>query len=407
MDEPKVIVAHLGARLHYAVATLLQQSGLLSHFYTDLFLSDPSMPYKLTRSLQKLTNFNPLKKLQTRSATIPSHKVTTFSRLGLSYYKALQKGDSTDVFYRYSSRFAKKVADHPALKEGDIIYGFTGSALEIFDRAKASGKTCVLEQMSAPVATSNRVISGEMKSWPDWQTEHFTLWELDKWQPRERKEWELANIIIAPSLYVKNELENHGVSPDKIKLIPFAVSEEKFPKYLHTYDGKRKLRILYVGAMRLLKGVPYLIKALELLPANSFKAVLVGQNHFNTDVLSSFPPEVTVKNQVPRNELSELYKWADVFVMPSLCEGSATVNYEARASGLPAVATFTSGTWIEDEQEGYIVEPGNPEQIASAIQAFLDSPAKVQEMSNNNLRNLSEYTWEAYQNRLINLIHSL
>ena len=61
---------------------------------------------------------------------------------------------------------------------------------------------------------------------------------------------------------------------------------------------------------------------------------------------------------------------ADVFVFPSLFEGSAVVTYEALAAGLPSVVTPSAGSVVRDGVEGFIVprgeidEPGSPHGTA-------------------------------------------
>ena len=49
---------------------------------------------------------------------------------------------------------------------------------------------------------------------------------------------------------------------------------------------------------------------------------------------------------------------ADVFVFPSLFEGSAVVTYEALAAGLPSVVTPSAGSVVRDGVEGFIVPRG-------------------------------------------------
>ena len=60
---------------------------------------------------------------------------------------------------------------------------------------------------------------------------------------------------------------------------------------------------------------------------------------------------------------------ADVFVFPSLFEGSAVVTYEALACGLPSVVTPDAGSVVRDGVEGFVV-PGRRRRMASAGPAW-------------------------------------
>lgn len=70
---------------------------------------------------------------------------------------------------------------------------------------------------------------------------------------------------------------------------------------------------------------------------------------------------------VPRQEIAKQYAWADVFVLPSICEGSATVCYEALASGLPVITTPNSGSVVRDGLDGFIVPIRNSEAIREKL----------------------------------------
>ncbi|NLI56859.1 glycosyltransferase family 4 protein, partial [bacterium] len=66
---------------------------------------------------------------------------------------------------------------------------------------------------------------------------------------------------------------------------------------------------------------------------------------------------------------------SDIFVLPSLSEGFPVVVLEAMASGLPVVATNVGGLpeIIQENKNGFLVEPQNPRDLAKKI-LFLLNP---------------------------------
>jgi len=57
-------------------------------------------------------------------------------------------------------------------------------------------------------------------------------------------------------------------------------------------------------------------------------------------------------------------------VLPSICEGSATVTYEALASGVPVICTPKTGSMVRHGVDGNIVPIRNPEAIAQSIENY-------------------------------------
>lgn len=77
-----------------------------------------------------------------------------------------------------------------------------------------------------------------------------------------------------------------------------------------------------------------------------------------------------------RNDIPEIMRGLDVFVLPSLREGISNTILEAMASGLPVVATRTGGNpeLVEEGQTGMLVQSANAIALAEAIRAYLAEP---------------------------------
>jgi len=110
--------------------------------------------------------------------------------------------------------------------------------------------------------------------------------------------------------------------------------------------------------------------------------------------------DVQLLGPVPRNSVHEHYGWADVFLLPSICEGSATVTYEALAAGLPVICTPNTGSVVTHGIDGFIVPPGDHHSIVKALESLL-LPAKLQTMSGAAVEKASEFTLEAYGRRAL------
>ena len=87
---------------------------------------------------------------------------------------------------------------------------------------------------------------------------------------------------------------------------------------------------------------------------------------------------------------------ADVFVFPSLFEGSAVVTYEALACGLPSVVTPSAGSVVRDGIEGLVVPPAEVEPLAAALEQLGNDPERRAAMSRAARLRAEAYDWTRY-----------
>ena len=99
--------------------------------------------------------------------------------------------------------------------------------------------------------------------------------------------------------------------------------------------------------------------------------------------------------------MSTHYRWADVLVLPSLCEGSATATYEALAWGLPVVCTRNAGSVVRDGVEGFIVPVREGRAIAEKLGQLHSDRAMLKELSENARARAGFFTIRAYSERLL------
>jgi glycosyltransferase involved in cell wall biosynthesis len=80
-----------------------------------------------------------------------------------------------------------------------------------------------------------------------------------------------------------------------------------------------------------------------------------------------------------RDDIPDVLKGIDVFVLPSLNEGISNTILEAMATGLPVVATDVGGNpeLVQSEQTGFLVPAGDTDAMASAIRRYLERPELI------------------------------
>jgi glycosyltransferase involved in cell wall biosynthesis len=98
---------------------------------------------------------------------------------------------------------------------------------------------------------------------------------------------------------------------------------------------------------------------------------------------------------------------ADVFVFPTLFEGSAVVTYEALACGLPSIVTPNAGAVVREGAEGMLVPAGDVERLAAAIERLGGDPALRAAMARAARRRALEFTWRRYHAALEDAVGGL
>ena len=98
--------------------------------------------------------------------------------------------------------------------------------------------------------------------------------------------------------------------------------------------------------------------------------------------------EVVLTGEVVEDELNELYRTADVFIMPSIGEGFGIVFIEALANGLSVIAGNKDGSTdpLMDGKLGVLVDPNDSEQIKNALLESLNKQIKENFQNRDYLR---------------------
>ena len=99
--------------------------------------------------------------------------------------------------------------------------------------------------------------------------------------------------------------------------------------------------------------------------------------------------------------MAQHFRWADVFLLPSICEGSATVTYEAIAHGLPVVTTTSTGTVVEHGVSGFIGEAGDIEFLMESLNTLREHPGLRLAMGEAALERARSFTLAKYGERLL------
>ncbi len=161
----------------------------------------------------------------------------------------------------------------------------------------------------------------------------------------------------------------------RLAIVHMGVDVDRFPA---AADERRArpagpLRVLFVGRLVEEKGPDVLLEALARLGL-PFVAKVVGAGPLAGDLAAlvrgrGLSAQVELLGGRGQDELPDLYRWADVFCLPSSREGVPVVLMEAMASELPVVTTAVAGIpeLVTDRTSGRFVDPGDPDGLAAVL----------------------------------------
>jgi glycosyltransferase involved in cell wall biosynthesis len=217
-----------------------------------------------------------------------------------------------------------------------------------------------------------------------------------------------ADAVIALSDHMKEELQR--MWPRDISIIPNGIDLQRFETVSQEAARSRlgigadERIVLYVGRLDSVKGLPYLVEAINLVKQREPRAHLVlvgdGPEREKLELLVDslgVSKYVRFVGRVEPEGVPVYLAAGDVFVLPSVREGFGIVILEAMAAELPIVATNVGGipSIIENETNGFLVEPQDAAQIADKVSLILNSPQMKFNLSKNNREKVQKYSWDS------------
>ena len=199
---------------------------------------------------------------------------------------------------------------------------------------------------------------------------------------------DLTTVICNPG--VQSYVQRGAVPSGRITVVHNGVNTADFePNPGTRHRTRRELGVdglfvwLAVGRFTRAKAYPDMIRAcVKMFERSSRPTVLLicGQGPLEAEI-RSLVRESGVENHVRflglRGDIPQIMNAADGFVMSSHLEGLPMVLLEASATGLPIVATSVGGNpeAVVDGKTGFIVQPGNVESLAAAMQRMMNLSA--------------------------------
>lgn len=398
---PRITVAYAGVHQAYEIALAAQEMGELQAFYCGLY----DAPGKWGGIAAKLVGHEVLASRRIDGLQLDKIKEHPWPLVWKTLRSRLSSQGNDDWLSAYTA-FDRWVARQLERLPPAIFVGTAACDLRSLGIAKSLGATLVhdcpglhplyLAELMREAADRAGLGSGM-------PTTVTTKWDL-----RKLIEYSLADVLVVYSDIHRRSFEARGFPAEKLFMSPLWV-DTKFWHRPNAWNFEKKksgpLKLLFVGAINLTKGVPFLTRAVRQCGA-AVRLTIVGRKDRATDVLLGTPDQnVSFLPPLSKPRLREAYSCHDVLILPSVADSFGFVALEAMACGLPVIVTQNCGVPVPDER--WRVPAMDSSALIKRIMTYVDNPDLVVQHGMDALAFAREQTPQKYRRNIGGLFSRL
>ncbi len=255
-----------------------------------------------------------------------------------------------------------------AIGDSEMLFGAASSSAISGAQMKRHGGKYVLDRACPDIRVQQQMMAEESAK-VGAKFRPTSPWFLE----RQVQEYELADVILAPSHYSADSYPEH--LRKKIVLAPLQGRSNVYARAPKPAGGEFVVGV--VGGQPLRKGYLYLLQAWkELALPNAKLKIRSGADFSEFPLLVKLLAElsnVSIVDYVP--DMRDFYRECDAFVLPSMDDGFGMALFEALANGVPSIATRNCGAseLLVDGQDCLVIDAGSVEQLKDALLRLYDS----------------------------------
>jgi glycosyltransferase involved in cell wall biosynthesis len=219
----------------------------------------------------------------------------------------------------------------------------------------------------------------------------------------------MVDRYIAPSEFLRQKFIEYGFKEQKMESLNYITDISV--DYISSTDGNY---LIYIGRLSEEKGIKNLIDAVADVESCDLK--IVGDGPLKQQLISyvkskKMNKRIEFLGYRNRNEIIKLIRNSKFLVIPSeWYEVTGLVIFEAYACGKPVVGSRIGGIpeFVKDTERGLVFEPGDKDDLKSAIRYLLANPDLVLEMGLNARKYVEqEYSPEMHYQKLMKIYNNV
>jgi alpha-maltose-1-phosphate synthase len=326
-------------------------------------------------------------------------------------------GDSRPGVSRALARWRTKHFDRQLARtisraRPDVLLAFSDvGSMAALPLCRRLGIKSIVSIVHGDVREEQSVLAREAALSPDFMRIYLGNGALDlnllAWLHERRLcELALADRVLVPSNHIALTLVRQGTPAGKVRVVPYAADCRRF-RPLESKRHGPECTFLFAGGISHRKGIKYLLEAWRRIRRPGWRLELLGPLPADLGPLEPYLDIIEPLGRVSHADMPARLASADVFVFPSLFEGSAVVTYEALACGLPSVVTPSAGSVVRDGIEGYLVPSSEVDSLAQRMEQLGNDPELRARMARAARSRALAFDWPRYHEALIAAVDDL
>lgn len=284
----------------------------------------------------------------------------------------------------------------------NVVMGPMGSCESLFRLADHQGRR-ILKVFDAPNShpySCVRLWQDQCDAFMPGYRIPFPAWAAE----RMAREIQTADLVLCPSIFVKESMMRHGVPERKCFVRHFGVDTSVFEPRERIPE---KPVLVCVGSVCLRKGHQHLFRAFARLKQTHPDARLICIGGVRPDFKKEWPKwKHAIEHHPSMNhpQVAAVLKQATAFVLASVEEGFARVLSEAMAAGLPIVATHETGitTVTRHGEAAWVVPARDIDALHDAMRLLCDDRQLNERMGMKSLEiGHRSNTWQDYGDAIL------
>ena len=401
-----IVVFHPGKQHSPQTALALQQAGRLRYYATSIFYDPRKFPYYLEKIPGAVGRKLHSEFSRFEHPGINADLVRTWGTLEWFERFALRVGASKlsqRIDRIGNERFAQGLERDINSDVEFALWGYNGASLGAFRKAKARGRTCILDRTIGDYRYYNKIMAEQEELYPQFFNDG-TAKVTDDSIALDDEEYELADKIVVGSEFCRQTIINFsqitGIE-QKIHVLPYCSNNHDFGprKLVEPLSKSGPLKFLFVGRITPRKGAHLMLEAISKFDPEVATLTLLGKMLIPNAAYKPYAKHVRHLQSVAPSDVANIMAQHHVLILPSFFEGSAITLLEALTSGMGIIQSQQAGNGAT-EQTGLLLRKNTVADLYEAMQVAVNNRKLVETWRNNSKSEANHYSFEKYRQNI-------